>query len=59
MDEAGIWKEVQHSEWAHALVTVNKPDGGVRITTDLTKLNLYVIPAWFPLPRMKDLFHNL
>ncbi len=59
MDEAGIWEEVANSEWAHPMVTVPKPDGGVRITTDLTALNKYVVPERFPLPKIKDLFLEL
>ena len=57
MDEQGIWQQVLHSEWAHPMVTVGKPEPGkVRITTDLTRLNDAVIPERFPIPRIKDLF---
>ena len=59
MDEQGVWEETTASEWAHPLVTVPKPDGGVRITTDLTGLNKYVIPQRHPLPKIKDLFLEL
>ena len=48
------------SQWAHPLVTVPKKDGkGVRITTDLTRLNTFVIPDPHPLPRIQDIFTNL
>ena len=59
LDDLGIWEEVTQSEWAHPMVTVSKPDGGIRITTDLTALNLHVIPERFPLPRIKDILCNL
>ncbi|MCP3668150.1 MAG: RNA-directed DNA polymerase, partial [Gammaproteobacteria bacterium] len=59
MDNMGIWKPVDTSEWVHPLVTVMKPDGGVRITTDLTRLNQYVIPDRFPLPRIKDIILSI
>ncbi len=59
MDRQGIWKPVDHSDWAHPMVTVPKKTGAVRITTDLTKLNQFVIPDRFPLPRIKDILLNL
>ena len=59
MDAAGIWEPVQTSQWAHGLVTVPKADGGVRITTDLTPLNPFVIPQRYPLPNIKDLYVEL
>ncbi len=59
MDIMGIWEPVDKSEWVHPLVTVMKPDGGVRIMTDLTRLNQYVIPDMFPLPRIKDIFLSI
>ena len=59
MDEEGIWEPVGASEWAHPLVTVGKKDGGVRVTTDLTRLNIGVIPDRHPLPRIGEIFHNL
>ena len=59
MDQAGIWEPVQASQWAHPLVTVPKSGGGMRITTDLTALNPFVIPQRHPLPHIKDLFLEL
>ncbi len=59
MDRMGIWEPVNPSEWAHPMVSVPKPSGGVRITTDLTALNKNVIPEKHPLPRIKDLFLKL
>lgn len=59
MDQLGIWEPVDHSEWAHPLVTVPKKDNSVRITSDLTRLNKYIIPDRYPLPRIKDLCLNL
>ncbi|MCP3666534.1 MAG: hypothetical protein GY696_29215 [Gammaproteobacteria bacterium] len=56
MDRMGIWEETSSSEWVHPMVTVPKPDGGVRTTTDLSALNEYVILEKYPLPKIKDLF---
>ncbi|MCP4536521.1 MAG: RNA-directed DNA polymerase, partial [Chloroflexi bacterium] len=55
----GIWEPVNKSLWQHQLVTVPKPDGSPRITTDLSPLNLFVIPDRYPLPRIKELFLEL
>ena len=35
----GIWARIDKSEWQHAMVVVNKPNGGVRITSNLFTLN--------------------
>ena len=59
LDRQGVWEPVQSSQWAHPMVVVPKKDGGVRITTDLTRLNTHVIPERFPLPRIRDLLTNM
>ena len=41
------------------MVVVSKKDGGVRITSDLSPLNKFVIPDRHPLPRIEDLFLKL
>ena len=59
MVDNGIWSPVDKSKCVHAMVTVGKKDGGVRITSDLSPLNKYVIPDRHPLPRIEDLFLKL
>ena len=59
MDKEGVWEPVTQSEWIHGLVTVPKESGGVRITTDLSPLNHYVIAEAFPLPAIKDVLPEL
>ena len=59
MDSLGIWEATDKSQWVHHMVTVPKPCGGVRITSDLSPLNTFVIPDRFPLPNPKDLFLEL
>ena len=44
MVQQDILEPCSKSNWAHAMVTVPKPDGSVRITTDLIPLNADVIP---------------
>ena len=58
-DKLGIWEPVDKSNWCHHMVAVPKPNGGIRVTTDLSPLNNHVIPDRFPLPNMKDLFLEL
>ncbi len=60
MVQEGIWEKVEGSSpWAHGMVVVPKPDNGVRITTDLSPLNKFVIPQRHPIPIIKDLFLEL
>ncbi|MCP4491709.1 MAG: RNA-directed DNA polymerase, partial [Gammaproteobacteria bacterium] len=59
MVDADIWEPVDKSDWAHHLVSVPKPSGEIRITTDLSPLNVYVTPNRFPLPTINELFLEL
>ncbi len=40
------------------MVTVKKKNGGIPITTDLTRLNDHVIPERYPHPRIEDIVLN-
>ena len=51
-----IWSPINKSEWVHAIVAVPKPDGSVRIMTDLSLLNKYVVPERYQLPHIQELF---
>ena len=59
MEAQGIWSPVDKSSWQHAMVVVPKKDGQLRITTDLSPLNKYVIPDRYPLPTLSDILLNL
>ncbi len=59
MMDDGIWSPIDKSEWVHALVAVPKEDGTVRITTDLSPLNKYVVPERHQLPHIQELFLKL
>ena len=56
---SGIWLHIETYEWQHAMVVVNKRDGGVRITSDLSSLNDYIVPVWHPLRLISDLLLQL
>ena len=59
MVNSGVWSPIDKSECAHAMVLVNKKNGDVRITTDLSPLNDYVVPDRHPLPLIEDLLLKL
>ena len=59
MEKQGIWSKVDRANWVHGLVTVDKPGGAVRITTDLSPLNKYVVPVRYPLPNIRDMYLKL
>lgn len=59
MERLGIWEKVNESRWIHPMVTVPKPDGSIRITTDLSPVNPAILPTHHPIPNIKDLFLQL
>ncbi len=54
-----VWELVERSRWQLQLVTVPKPDGSPRFTTDMSPLNQHVFPVHYPLLVIKDLFLKL
>ena len=59
MERQGIWERVDKAQWVAGLVTVDKPDGSVRITSDFTHLNPNIIPSVYPLPICSDIHTKL
>ena len=59
MLDSGVWSRLDKSEWQHVMVVVDKRDGGVRITSDLSSLNCFIVPDRHPLPHISDLFLRL
>ncbi len=55
MDKAGIWEPIDRADWVHQLVAVPKPNGDVRLTSDLSPLNPSIVPVHYPLPTFEDL----
>ena len=55
----GIWSPIDKSDCAHGMVVVSKKDGGVRVTSDLSPLNKFVIPERHPFPHIEDLLLEL
>ncbi len=39
LDSQGIWEKADKGDWAHHMLTPAKPDGTMRVTTDLSRLN--------------------
>lgn len=50
MEKQDIWRKVDRAPVVNGMVTVDKPDDSVRITTDLSQLNKAINPFRFPLP---------
>ncbi len=55
MDQAGIWEPIKRADWVHQLVAVPKPNGDVRLMSDLSPLNPLIVPVRYPLPMFEDL----
>ncbi len=59
LDSQGIWEKADKGDWAHPMVTPAKPDGAVRVMTDLSHLNKFVIPTRFLLPTLSEVFQKV
>ena len=59
MERQGIWHKVERSAVVNGMVTVDKANGDVRITSDLSQLNKVIEPLRFPLPNIRDLYTKL
>ena len=59
MERLGIWHKVERSTVVNGMVTVDKANGDVRITSDLSQLNKVIEPLRFPLPNIRDLYTKL
>ncbi len=46
LNQQGIWELAHKGDWVHPLVTPAKSDGTVWITTDLSRLNKFIIPIF-------------
>lgn len=60
LENVGVLKKVDFSEWAAPIVTVSKQDGKVRVCGDYeVTVNLVLEVDQYPLPRPEDLFATL
>ncbi len=59
LDQQGIWEKADKGDWAHPMVRPAKPDGTVQVTTDLSRLNKFVVPTRYPLPRLSEIFQKV
>ncbi len=55
MDQAGIWEPIERANWVHQLIALPKPNGDVRLTSDLLPLNPSIVPVHYLLPTFVDL----
>ncbi|PFX19632.1 Uncharacterized protein K02A2.6 [Stylophora pistillata] len=60
LESQGIIEKVQYSEWVAPIVTVDKPDGGVRICGGFkVTVNPELEVDKYPLPRIDEIFTNV
>ncbi len=59
LDEQGIWERADKGDWAHPMVTPAMPDDTMCITTDLSRLNKFVIHTCFPLQILSEIFQKV
>ena len=60
LQQTGIIKPIEHSDWAAPIVPVVKKDGSVRICGDYRlTVNRVAKPDTYPLPRIDDIFASL
>ena len=60
LQQTGIIKPIEHSDWAAPIVPVVKKDGSVRICGDYhLTVNRAAKPDTYPLPRIDDIFASL
>lgn len=60
LQNLGILKPVDHSDWAAPIVAVRKPNGKVRICADFsTGLNNVLEPNQYPLPLPDDIYAKM
>jgi transposase InsO family protein len=57
--QAGVLKQVNHSEWAAPTFIIPKKDGSVRFISDFRELNKRIKRKPFPLPKIQDLLLKL
>ena len=59
MEEFGILTRVFKSRWASPSFPIVKPNGNVRIVTDVRQVNQRVVRHPYPIPKLSDLFHRI
>ena len=54
-----IIEPILESEWTSNIVTIQKPNGSLRMCLDLRDVNKSIITNQYPLPHMEEVFLNL
>ena len=57
--QAGVLKQVNHSEWAAPTFIIPKKDGSVRFISDFRELNKRIKRKPFPIPKIQDMLLKL
>ena len=59
MEEKGVLRKKNDSEWAAPMFTIMKPDGTLRSLADFRELNKRIKRKPFPIPKIQDMLHKL
>ena len=59
MVQFGILSRVFKSRWASPSFPIVKPNGNVRIVTDVRQVNQRIVRHPYPIPKLSDLFHRI
>ncbi len=59
LEEYGVLRKINRSEWACPMFTISKPDGTLRSLDDLRELNKRIKRKPYPLPKISEMLHKL
>ena len=60
LERQGIIEKVEGpAKWASPLVVVPKPNGDIRLCTDMRKANEEIVREKFPIPTVDDILHEI
>ena len=59
LEQFGVLRKINRSEWASPMFTIPKPDGSLRSLADLRELNKRIKRKPYPLPKISDLLQKL
>jgi hypothetical protein len=60
LERQGIIEKVKGpAKWASPLVVVPKPNGDIRMCTDMRKANEAIVRGKFPIPTVDDILHEI
>ena len=59
LEQYGVLRKINRSEWACPMFTISKPDGSLRSLADLREVNKRIKGKPYPLPKITDMLQRL